>query len=535
MEKRLFLAVFLSLVVVFGFQTVFKSKNIPSQETQTIVINAYKVEGTAPAIAASPSLPAVEKKPSLFIEKTIALENAQYLVNITNKGGNIDQIHLKEYSYLSPAKSLLNFDMFENEEFKTELVGNKKARVYYKSADWQITKEYTLNDDYTITATITIKNVSDKARSLTGKRSDFIVDTSRLDSHNVQSDFMLYEYSIKTDKRMVRKDNARNFSDKWNKEEVSPVEWAAFRDKYFVTLVQPQAPEANYLIKTVSDKELFIGSTLMGVIVDPGAVVLYNYKIYAGPQQLDLLNKADKAFSKVMVFSNWGWLDAIAKAIYWLLGTIHKIIPNWGLCIIFISLIVYGLMYPLTAKSLVSMKKLQTLQPKMKELQEKYKSNPERLNKEIVELYRVHQVNPLGGCLPMLFQMPIFVGLYQVLWRSVYFRGQSFLWMKDLSLPDHTLKLPFTIPFLGEYLNILPVIMVAVMAVQQNLNMKTMVTANPEQAQQQKIMAIFFPILIGFIFYNMASGLNLYFVIFYILSTLSQWHISRNMQAVSAV
>jgi len=188
-------------------------------------------------------------------------------------------------------------------------------------------------------------------------------------------------------------------------------------------------------------------------------------------------------------------------------------------------------MYPLTAKSLVSMKKLQTLQPKMKELQEKYKSNPERLNKEIVELYRVHQVNPLGGCLPMLLQMPIFVGLYQVLWRSVYFRGQSFLWMEDLSLPDHTLKLPFTIPFLGEYLNILPIIMVGIMALQQNLNMKTMVSTSPEQAQQQKIMAIFFPILIGFIFYNMASGLNLYFVVFYVLSTLSQWHISRNTQA----
>jgi YidC/Oxa1 family membrane protein insertase len=105
--------------------------------------------------------------------------------------------------------------------------------------------------------------------------------------------------------------------------------------------------------------------------------------------------------------------------------------------------------------------------------------------------------------------------------------------MKDLSIPDHTVKLPFTIPFLGEYLNILPIIMVAVMAVQQNLNMKTMVTANPEQAAQQKMMAVFFPILIGFIFYNMASGLNLYFVVFYVLSTLTQWQVSRNTQVVN--
>jgi len=120
------------------------------------------------------------------------------------------------------------------------------------------------------------------------------------------------------------------------------------------------------------------------------------------------------------------------------------------------------------------------------------------------------------------------VFISQVLWRSVYFRGESFLWMKDLSLPDQTLKLPFTIPFLGEYLNILPIIMIGVMALQQNLNMKSMVATTPDQATQQKMMAIFFPILIGFIFYNMASGLNLYFVVFYVLSTLSQWHIARS-------
>jgi YidC/Oxa1 family membrane protein insertase len=174
------------------------------------------------------------------------------------------------------------------------------------------------------------------------------------------------------------------------------------------------------------------------------------------------------------------------------------------------------------------MKKLQALSPKTKELQEKYKSNPEKLNKEIVELYRVNQVNPLSGCLPMLIQMPIFVGLYQVLWRTIYFKGQSFLWIKDLSLPDHTIKLPFMMPLVGEYINILPILMVGIMALQQNMNLKTMVATTPDQASQQKMIAIFLPFLIGFIFYNMASGLNLYFVVFYIFSTFSQWHVSKN-------
>lgn len=173
------------------------------------------------------------------------------------------------------------------------------------------------------------------------------------------------------------------------------------------------------------------------------------------------------------------------------------------------------------------MRKMQLLQPKIKMLQEKHKKSPEKLNQEIVQLYKENNVNPLSGCLPMLLQMPIFVGLYQVLWRSIYFRGESFLWMKDLSLPDRLIKLPVNVFWLGEYFNILPVLMVVVMAIQQKISMNSM-AVDSEQAAQQKMMATFFPIFIGFIFYHFSSGLNLYFVVFYILSALTQWNISRN-------
>ncbi|MFH0753482.1 MAG: membrane protein insertase YidC, partial [Candidatus Omnitrophota bacterium] len=313
--------------------------------------------------------------------------------------------------------------------------------------------------------------------------------------------------------------------DKWNKEENLNIDWIAFRDRYFTAIIEPNEQAKNYFVKNINDEALVVGSGV-STIVNSGATISLEYKVYAGPQKLDIMEKAGKNFTSLMVFSNWGWLDAVSKVMYWLLGILYNILHSWGLCIIAISLIVYGAMYPLTAKSLVSMKKLQALQPKMKEIQEKHKNNPERLNKEVVELYKTHQVNPLGGCLPMLLQMPIFVGLYQVLWRSVYFRGESFLWIKDLSLPDHTIKLSFTLPFLGEYVNVLPILMIGIMMIQQKLNMQSMAAATPEQATQQKIMAIVFPFLIGFVFYNMASGLNLYFVIFYLLSTLTQWKIT---------
>ena len=288
MEKRLFMAVLLSLMVVFGFQALFAPKNVPVQTSQSIAVNAVKEASAVVPAVSSPVLVA-EKKSTPFIEKAVSIENGQLLVNISNKGGNIDSIHLKEYNYLSPVKSVLSFDLFEGLEFQIQSLGMDKARLTYKSADWQVTKDFVLNNDHTLSSIITIKNVSAAAKSFSGKRSDFIVDTSRLDTRNVQSDFTLYEYSIKTDKRMVRKDNARNFSEKWNKEEVAKTEWTAFRDKYFVTLVQPQVAENNYLIKMLSNQDLYIGTTLTGVVVDPGSSLKYTYKIYFSNQNLHAL------------------------------------------------------------------------------------------------------------------------------------------------------------------------------------------------------------------------------------------------------
>lgn len=534
MEKRIFLAVVLSLAVVFVFQTFLGSanKNILSR-TQSSSINDVVVKSALPAVPKTVDLSVDTSKNQLsFVPKSSIFENTQYRIESSNKGANLDSIFLKDYNYLFPINSVASFDIFDNLPFEPGLFENNKIRFTHKSAGWFIEKEYILNNNYTIDLNIKVKNISDNSRNLSIIKTNIRVDTSRLDKDNVQSNLTLLEYGIKTDKNIIRKSNAVNFNEKWNKEETVKIDWISFRDRYFAIIVQPKEVEANYVTKFISDKQLSIGTQPSTIAVDAAQTIEYKYKIYAGPQKLDLLGKADKDFEKVMVFSNWGWLDAVSKLIYWLLGALHHIVSSWGICIILISLIVYGIMYPLTLKSLVSMKKLQALQPKMKELQEKYKNNQERLSKEIMELYRVHQVNPLSGCLPMILQMPIFVGLYQVLWRSIYFRGESFLWIKDLSLPDHTFKFAGAIPFVGEYLNVLPILMTIIMFFQQKLNLKTMTTGSADQLAQQKMMAVMFPVLIGFIFYNMASGLNLYFVVFYILSTLSQWHISRETKVV---
>jgi len=153
---------------------------------------------------------------------------------------------------------------------------------------------------------------------------------------------------------------------------------------------------------------------------------------------------------------------------------------------------------------------MQALQPKVEALRITYKDNPQKLNKEILELYREHKVNPLGGCLPLLLQMPVFFALYQVMIRCVALKGAKLLWIKDLSEPDKLFLLPTNLPVLGNEFNLLPLLMAALMFVQQKASL---VSSGSTSEEQQKIMMIVMPIMFGVIFYRMPSGLVLYWFV----------------------
>ena len=144
-----------------------------------------------------------------------------------------------------------------------------------------------------------------------------------------------------------------------------------------------------------------------------------------------------------------------------------------------------------------------------------------------MQLYKKNGVNPFGGCFPFLLQMPVFIGLYQALWRSFYLKGGSFLWIKDLSEPDRLFTFKYTLPIIGNEFNLLPIVMMAVMFLQQKLSSMNIKTTDPSQVMQQKMMGIFFPIFLGFIFYGFSSGITLYFTVFYTLSTITQWKMSK--------
>ena len=151
-----------------------------------------------------------------------------------------------------------------------------------------------------------------------------------------------------------------------------------------------------------------------------------------------------------------------------------------------------------------------------------------------MELYKEHKINPFGGCLPFLLQMPIFIGLYQVLWRSIYLKGSGFLWIKDLSAPDRLFILPFSLPFLGNEVNILPILVAIVMFFQQKVTSEGMTYSDPNMQTQQKMMGTLLPVFLGFVFYKFSSGLSLYFITFYLLSTLTQLKMSKVKEVAHA-
>jgi YidC/Oxa1 family membrane protein insertase len=220
---------------------------------------------------------------------------------------------------------------------------------------------------------------------------------------------------------------------------------------------------------------------------------------YLGPNSKQIISNYDENWLDLL---NYGKLNNIVKS---LLDFFYKIFHNYGLAILFLALLLNVLFAPLTLKSQSSMKKMQGLQPHMQELKEKHKDNPQAVNKEMLELYKKHNVNPMGGCLPMLLQIPIFIALYNTLMRSYELKHASFLWIQDLSVPDRFFMLSRTFPFIGNEFNLLPILMAVLMFVQQKLSPTAKTGGNTAMPNLW-----FLPIIFGVIFYKFPAGLVLY-------------------------
>ena len=292
--------------------------------------------------------------------------------------------------------------------------------------------------------------------------------------------------------------------------------WVAVRTKYFTSALvaahqqRRDGATSGHISSTNNDKRPQ-HSAQIGF--DGGRA---DADLYLGPLEYDRIADLGAGLEQTMTFG-WGPLRPIGKGILWILTNLYEIIPNYGVLLIVFSILVKVVLHPLTRKSYKSTKEMQAIQPLVAELKNKHKGDSQKLNQETMKLYKEHGVNPLGGCLPMLLQMPILFSLFSVFRSTIEFRGAPFvLWITDLSQPDQLFNLPFTIPLLGwSTFNVLPILMGATMIYQQ----KTMSIQSPSQQKSfMYIMNGFFLI----IFYTFPAGLNLYYTCFNALTILQQ-------------
>jgi YidC/Oxa1 family membrane protein insertase len=293
-----------------------------------------------------------------------------------------------------------------------------------------------------------------------------------------------------------------------NKSWTGKVGWAGFGYTYFLFAVLPD----DGAEQTVAVRET--GPAILSAIAQPPAAK--GQTLFIGPKELDVLKSVGRGLEHSI---NFGWFAFISIPLLYALHFFHRFTSSYGLDIILLTVIIKVVLAPLTHKSMVSMKQMQKLQPQMERLKEKYKDDKEGLNKEIMELYRRNGVNPFGGCLPMLLQFPVFIGLYNALRTPIELRHAPFLWIKDLSRPDweslpvHMAGWHFGIP-------ILTILMGASMFLQQWM---TPTAGDPNQRRMMMLM----PVVFTFMFINFPSGLTIYWLVNNLLSIAQQYITNR--------
>jgi YidC/Oxa1 family membrane protein insertase len=454
------------------------------------------------------------------------LENDDLVVTLSNVGGSAVAITLKNYSdetgkpitFISEDDGVKSFGvMFSKgkvdcDELLFSLYDKSSRTVVFTAleGDLEIRKTFSLEEaGFLLRAKVEIANKS--AEKTFNAEYEFSADENIAFTTSYDKRFVLF---AALDGEKVRTTHFDKIESKGVLYEGAN-EWMALRRKYFSIFVKPSFTMQHARAQIVRT------NVLRGIIkapereLVPGERLSDEFAIFIGPTKLDLLKSFDMGFEKTFSGGFWGlfrmWLLV-------LLGFFYNVFRNYGVAIIALTITIKILFIPLTHKSFSSMKKMQELQPKMKALQEQFKSEPQKLNKEVMGLYKKHKVNPLGGCFPLLLQMPIFIALYQVLSEAVELRGAPFcLWIKDLAEADKLVSFSFTIPLVNiSSLNILPILMMFSMVWQQKL------TGSTGQTKEQQNMMLMMPVVFVFIFYNLPSGLVLYWLLNNILTIAHQ-------------
>lgn len=513
MEKRLIIAIALSILIIMTFQHfVVKPQVPPTVERPSEPGISKTIQETAEIKPETTFVPLAD-------EKTLSVQTDKFVVEFSNIGGSIKNIKLKEFKEIKADKPLDLVYITDPKEYiysissilspapldttSYDLEKGKEGPIYsLKTKDLEVTKKYILrNTSNGIELQLNIKNISNAPVTFNYRiiGGSSIIEADQKDKQFVEVisriDGKTYNFKNPKDKRIINPGS---------------VGWTALKNKYFSIILKPFNATKAEFYNPAKGSSYLSGVESQEIIIPAGSSVVERFVLYAGSSKLETLKAFGYEFEESVNYGFFGW---IAKGMLAIMGFMNSIVHSWGVSIILLAIILNIILFPLTLKSFTSMKKMQELHPQMEKLKTQYKDSPEKLNKAMLELYKEYKINPLSGCLPLLLQMPIFVALYQALVKSIDLRGANFLWIKDLSTPD-AVKLPFTLPIIGNSINILPIIMIVGMVIQQKVSANaTGAAITAEQKQQQKMMLVIMPIMFGFIFYGMPSGLVLYWVV----------------------
>lgn len=571
MEKNTIIAIVLSTIVLITFmtlQTMFFPAPAPvapvQNPEQTNEVVSTDLINTVPAVSkiSENVSETVNEKEEYF-----DIETNKFKVTFTNRGGDVISYELKEHNdkdkLLQMADNItqqnrafgLSFggansgiidDIFSVKKIDDKTIGFFK-KFSVKNSDgtesvFTLVKQYTfVDDEYMFRLDIRIDG-EENFKGLDFSNAAYTLRTSPQIGpyYNKGTDryenrtFMAFS-SDKKKKFMLNDNQTKNFEKAYT--------WAGIGGKYFEILVVPSQSEtmSNLLFSTKIEKDDYADAqvflTRKPIISEN---IVDSYYIYVGPRTESALSIYDKADKNVWSLSNTrltdsmqssGMLAWLEVALKWIMEIIYKIIPNWGVAIIIMTILLKLGMYPLTKKSSMSTLKMQELQPKMTEIQEKYKDKPEKLNVELAKLYQEAGYNPLTGCLPLLLQFPLIIAMFNLFNNYFEFRGAMFIpgWIPDLSVGDSIYTLGFNIPLLGNNIRLLPIIYLG-----SQLLYSKIAQAGNGSATQMKLMMYIMPIMFFFVFYNAPSGLILYWTVSNLLQLVQQVYINKIMHEKKA-
>jgi YidC/Oxa1 family membrane protein insertase len=507
MEKRMFVAVGLSMLILITWPMIFGEKKQVLQE-QVIPQEESVKKQTISEKKLSEDIKSTKVLKRSFKEKLYYIENDSIKLELSSIGAKIKQVWFKNYkdstgNYINFFSNLVSeqggliFPEMNNIEFLSSTNSGKDLLLENKEHGAKI--HYSVSDDNPYV--LELMTSFAKHAQTTMSFRDIAGGSSRDYSFPSNASDRFKEYIIYT------KNKAERISIKEDSDEAilfeSKANWLALSDKYF-------------MISAVSDKDTWFGDIVANRAEDKFHITTFNvmpqlqsnhYRLFVGPKDLNYLRHVDASLSEAI---DHGWFAVISVPMLELMKFFYRVIPNYGVAILLLTLLVRLIMFPLQHKSMKSMKKMQELQPYLKSLQEKYKNDKEKLNKEMMQFMKTHKVNPMGGCLPMLLQLPVFIALYKVLGNAVELYKSPFIfWITDLSSKD-----PYYV---------LPILMGIMMFLQQKMMPNP--TMDPTQA---KMMMFFLPVIFTIFMLGLPSGLTLYIMFSTLLGIVQQYIMNKN-------